>query len=59
MLYRGQCKSWTLDCGLDYGLDCGLSFGLSFGRPFGENESVLSKLNYCKLPWTTDGSLGG
>jgi len=26
----GQCKTWTLDCGLDRGLDCGLDCGLSW-----------------------------
>ena len=56
--FWGHCKSWTLDCGLDHGLDYGLRFGLHFGPLYGENESVLSQLNYCKLPWTTDGSLG-
>ena len=53
-----HCKSWTLDCGLDHGLDYGLRYGLHFGLLYGENESVLSQLNYCKLPWTTDGGLG-
>ena len=56
-LLWGHCKSWTLDCGLEHGLDYGLRYGLHFGLLYGENESVLSQLNYCKLPWTGDGSL--
>ena len=32
----GECKTWTLDCGLDCGLDYGLDYGLDSGLDCGQ-----------------------
>ena len=37
--WPGQCKTWTLDCGLDRGLDCGLDCGLDWDYVLDERSA--------------------
>ena len=47
----GQCKTWTLDCGLDRGLDCGLDCGLDWDYVLDERSANAHQRTGVTIQW--------